>query len=151
MIDVSHPHLLFEREKLIHVGNSAPDTALPNATYKVAFVFNYPGQQLPPALKEMTEKMISACKFQLAEAIYVNQYEANYFSLNYLTRQLNIKLVLAFGNIELSRNLGRLHKNRPYQFGNIQIIQTESLENLEKNGYAKKELWGALIEALTVE
>jgi hypothetical protein len=99
----------------------------------------------------MTEKLIAACRFKPDEAIYVNQNEPNYPSLNDLTSRLNIKLVLSFGNIRLSRNLTNLAKHRLYQFGEVKIIQTDSLEKLDKNSIAKKELWGVLTAALNLK
>ena len=151
MLNLTKPGFLFEREKLFQVNDKLINKSADANFYKVAFVFNHPEQQLPAPLKEMADKLVTACKFKPEEVIYINQNAGHYLSLNELTSQFNIKFVLAFGNVVLSRNLNKLTRHLPYNFGQLKILQTDSLESLEKNSVAKKILWAALASTLELK
>ncbi len=150
MLELLSPELLFNKQKVFHLNVSVEKTLTDTKPHKVVVVYNQPAEILPPAMKEMLDKLIQACQFKPEDTIYLNAGFNPDISLGNIENEYHPNAVLIFGDVEISRNLTKLKKNYPYELSGVKVLNAESLDTLLKNGEAKKVLWGVLKKMLGI-
>ena len=150
MLELSTPDLLFNKQKVFKLRHSVENTITKGNKLKAVVVYDLPTEVLPQPTKEMLDKLIMACQFKPEETVYLNTRFTSQISLGEIQNKYGDVAVLAFGEVNLSRNLSKLKKNFAYELGGIKLVNTDSLDTLMKNGEAKKVLWGVLKKMLGI-
>jgi len=150
MLELSSPDLLFNKQKVFHLIDSVTKTTIEKSLRKAVIVFDVTPEIIAPAMTEMLDKLIQACRFKPEETIYLNARFASDVSLITLQNTYQPDVVLIFGDVVISRNLTKLRKNFPYELNGVKIVNAESMELLLKNDAAKKALWGVLKKMLNL-
>ena len=148
MLELSAPHLLFNKQKVFNLNNGVSSTITEVNKRNVVIVYDLAAEVLPQALKEMLDKLIQACQFIPEETVYLNARSAGDISLGHLQNKYAPVLMLIFGEPNISRNLPKLKKNFAYEINGVKVINAEGLETLIKNDAGKKALWLSLKKAL---
>ncbi len=115
-----------------------------NQSKTVLIIYDYEAEQLPQPAKEMLEKLITACKFDMAKVAYINSKTQIPNSIGTLKNSYGAEVILVFGPVNLSRNIPALKLNHPYHINGLRILQTLPVEQLVTNDKEKKALWGGL-------
>src|SRR5947208_1182534 len=103
MIPLSSPEQLFNKQP-IYAGLPAKNANNPSKT--VLIIYDLAADQLPIAAKEMLEKLITACKFDLDKVAFINVRAAgNTLSFGTLKSSYSAEIILIFGPVKLSRNI----------------------------------------------
>src|SRR5262249_39544988 len=148
MLALSTPQQLFSRKGLYHINGLAGEKFSEISPAKVLLLYEYAEPELPGQLKGMLEKILLACKYKQEDAAFINVKYKSDIIQGSLWSLYNPELILLFGNIKLSRNTTALKKNVPYTFGKLKMIQSETLEILDKNSQEKQALWNSLKQML---
>lgn len=143
MLQLTSPQHLFNKQKVFQTTAAVENLSSNTKQARVVIVFESSTPELPANLKEMIDKMISACKYKPEDAVYINGTNTNY-SIGRIQNQYRPETILIFGNISLGKNISCLNKNIGYELSGVKVLWAESLANLEKNANEKKVLWGAL-------
>ena len=153
MINLAYPASLFSKQKVFEISKNVekkePAKVL-REKFRIVVLYNNPLAELPASINDMLKKIIGACKFAEGETLMLNQ-NLETLSLGYIQSRYQPEMILVFGEIHLSNNLSKLKKNVPLEINGTQIIQTDSLENLEKVKGAKGLLWESLQQTLNLK
>lgn len=152
MIQIQNPSSLFSQQKVFEISNHVDKNKLTQTEtqkFKVLVLYKDSAAELSASEKEMVNKLIRACKFTEEETLLLNQ-NSQKASLGYLQSRYQPEMILIFGETYLSNNLLRLKKNSPTEINGTKILQTDSLEILEKIKGAKGVLWEVLKGMLNI-
>ena len=152
MIQVTKPHLLFKGQKVYHLPKDVENQqngAINGSFAKFIAVYESDSSELIPSRKEILDKLIIACKYNPEQVVYVN-VGMKTATLSNLLVQYSPEVILIFGEIEISRNMTNLKKNYPFEINGVKILQTETLEKLEKVTGEKSLLWASLKRMLNI-
>ncbi len=144
MLLLSSPQLLFNRQKVFRINNNVEKKSLTSGTYKIVLVYDYNTAELSLQLKEMIDKIVQACKFNIQEALYINRNLYQDISLGYIQNQFNPGVILVMGNLDLSRNATPFKKNVPYEMNGTKILFTSTVTDLDQVKGEKQALWAVL-------
>jgi hypothetical protein len=144
MILIQLPELLLKSEKVYNLPDNRLNTA---QTCKIVLLYDSAKTILSPQLKEMTDKLVAACKFTAEDAVYID-YSVNSVSLGTIQNKLAPMLILVFGNIDFTRNMQKMKKHFVYDINDTKIIITSDMAALDSNKAEKSALWGVLQKAL---
>jgi hypothetical protein len=153
MIKLNSPELLFDKHKLyVHLTNVGKNEEMPhiNDDTQALVLYAAKNSEITDAQKEMLDKMMVACKFTPNQVQYMNVNGLK-VALGQLFGNKTPKLVLLFGKLPLSGNLGQLAKHHPVTLGGVNVILTEQLDKLEVSNADKKALWETLKMVLNIK
>ena len=153
MIKLELPELLFDKQKIYgHLTDvEKKETQLiVNDETEALVLYEAKNSEITGSQKEMLDKMMVACKFTPNQVQYMNVNGAK-IALGQLLGSKVPKLVLLFGKLPLSGNLGQLAKHQPVNLGGVNVILTEQLDKLEVSNADKKGLWETLKMVLNIK
>lgn len=153
MIKLDSPELLFDKQKIyMHLTNAGQNDDLPRINDDTAALVLYAAKnsEISDSQKEMLDKMMAACKFKPNQVQYMNVNGVK-VALGQLLGNKTPKLVLLFGKLPLSGNLGQLAKHQPVTLNGVDVILTEQLDKLEVSNADKSALWNTLKMVLNIK
>lgn len=141
MLQIQQAVSLFSEQKVFRISKNVENKN--RKAIKAVVIYENASNTLPSSLQTTLDKIISACKFNTNEVLFLN-IKTNEASIGQVQSSFNPELILLFGEIAGSKNMIKLPKNISYEMNGTKILRTESLENLEKIEGEKMKLWEAL-------
>jgi hypothetical protein len=151
-MQIQNPQTLYHKQKLMAVSPRLSPKGLPEEKtgFRLMVIYESAPAELSASLKDMLDKLITACRFKPEEVCYVN-HKLNPVSIGNITSNHQPEALLIFGEIPLSRNLASLKKNCSYEINAMKVLRTEPLEKLEQIKAEKGALWSALQQMLNLK
>ena len=148
MFQIQQNASLFNGQKVFSITKNVENKN--KEVIKAVVIYENSSDVLASSLKGMLDKLMSACKFNIGEILFLNANN-NEISLGQIQSSFHPDLILLFGEIAGSKNIIKFQKNIAYEMNGTKIIRTESLENLEKVKGEKGKLWEVLKQTLKIE
>ena len=144
MFQLSQPGELFSHQTLYRL-NANVDKRAPIAIgpCRLVVAMPQPVSALAEPVKEMVEKLITACKVDTKEVVYADALSSD-ISYQAIQNTYHPGVILYFGDLPISRNLTGLKRNLPYEFNGTKILLAQTLEHIAKTPVEKNALWAGL-------
>ncbi len=141
MIRLEKPQILFNGQK--KYANHADSGDKEAVKAKVVRVHSFHAEQLPDAVTSMLNKLIAACKVNMEDVAFINNF-SQHLSLSDIHLLYSPSYILLFGETGAEKNLAAMKLNVEYELYGLNILKTLSPDKLISSDKDKAALWKAL-------
>jgi hypothetical protein len=141
MIRLEKPQILFQGQK--KYANRVDLGAKEAVKAKVVIVYSFHADRLPDAVTSMLNKLIAACKVNMEDVVFINNFSQQ-LTLSDIHLRYSPSYILLFGETGAEKNLTALKLNMEYELYGLNILKTISPEKLISSDKDKAALWKAL-------